>query len=347
MKLDIKDRKILYELDKNSRQSFSEIAKKVQLSKEVVNYRVKNLIDEGIISRFYTELNFSKLGLQVIKAHLQFQNLTKEVEDKIYDYFKDANFPTWIVSCSGKWDMIFGIGTQNVMTYNWLLTDIYNKFSKYILSKEIIMNTALRVYNKKWLTKDSKEDVFTIVGGPISQPTLDEIDYTILMMLSDDSRVPLTDIANKCKATPNAIRYRVKELESKGIINAYRISLNLKQFDREFCKAFIYLHQKTEEKERKLITFCEMHPDIIAVVQCVGSWDFEIEFEVEDFDQFHNIMREIRNKFDFVRSYESVIITKEFGINYMGRTHNLINFINSLSQRDKISLKRKPKDDFR
>ena len=50
--LDLKDRKILYELDKNSRQSFADIAKKVRLSKEVVQYRVKRLQDEGYINYF-------------------------------------------------------------------------------------------------------------------------------------------------------------------------------------------------------------------------------------------------------------------------------------------------------
>ena len=37
--IDIKDRKILYELDKNSRQSITQIGNKVGLSKQVVLYR--------------------------------------------------------------------------------------------------------------------------------------------------------------------------------------------------------------------------------------------------------------------------------------------------------------------
>ena len=48
--LDLKDRKILYELDSNSRQPLSQIAKKVGLSKEVVNYRIRRLEDQKIIT---------------------------------------------------------------------------------------------------------------------------------------------------------------------------------------------------------------------------------------------------------------------------------------------------------
>ena len=42
-KLDLKDRKILYHLDIDSRQSFSQLGKKVGLSKDLIAYRVKKL----------------------------------------------------------------------------------------------------------------------------------------------------------------------------------------------------------------------------------------------------------------------------------------------------------------
>ncbi|MBU4242067.1 MAG: winged helix-turn-helix transcriptional regulator [Nanoarchaeota archaeon] len=60
MKLDFKDKKILYNLDLNSRATLNEIAKKVKLSKQVVDYRLKNLLKNKIIKEFYTVINFSK-----------------------------------------------------------------------------------------------------------------------------------------------------------------------------------------------------------------------------------------------------------------------------------------------
>ena len=43
VKLDIKDKKILYELYTNARQSNNSIAKKIGLSREAIDYRIKNL----------------------------------------------------------------------------------------------------------------------------------------------------------------------------------------------------------------------------------------------------------------------------------------------------------------
>ena len=57
MKLDLKDRKILYELDSNARQSNSEIAKKVGLNKNTVNYKINRMTEEGIIAGYYTVID--------------------------------------------------------------------------------------------------------------------------------------------------------------------------------------------------------------------------------------------------------------------------------------------------
>ena len=56
-KLDLKDKKILYELDLNSRQSFHQIAKKVGLSKDSIIYRVNKLKQDGIIKQFHTVID--------------------------------------------------------------------------------------------------------------------------------------------------------------------------------------------------------------------------------------------------------------------------------------------------
>ena len=55
-KIDLKDRRILYELDVDSRQSFRNIGRKVGLSKDVVASRVKKLKEKGIIIRFFAYL---------------------------------------------------------------------------------------------------------------------------------------------------------------------------------------------------------------------------------------------------------------------------------------------------
>ena len=75
VKLDLKDRKILFELDLNSRQPYAAIAKKVGLSKQVVKFRVERLVRKGVIKKFVTLWNISKLGYSQYNIYLRFKRI--------------------------------------------------------------------------------------------------------------------------------------------------------------------------------------------------------------------------------------------------------------------------------
>ena len=53
MKIGLKDKKILYELDVDSRQSNKQIAKRVGMSEQVVGNRIRRLQHLGIIEYFF------------------------------------------------------------------------------------------------------------------------------------------------------------------------------------------------------------------------------------------------------------------------------------------------------
>src|SRR3989344_2227411 len=109
MKLDHKDKKILYELDLNSRATLNEIAKKVGLSKQVVDYHLKNLIKNNVIQQFYTVINFSKLGYTQYKLYLKFQNVNLGTEKEIINYWTQNKNSVWVASCRGRWDLATSI----------------------------------------------------------------------------------------------------------------------------------------------------------------------------------------------------------------------------------------------
>ena len=71
VKLDLKDYKLLYELDTNSRQSYKQIGKKIGLSKDSVIYRIKQLENEEIIQQFHTVINVGKLGYLSFRLYLK------------------------------------------------------------------------------------------------------------------------------------------------------------------------------------------------------------------------------------------------------------------------------------
>ena len=53
------------------------------------------------------------------------------------------------------------------------------------------------------------------------------------------------------------------------------------------------------------------------IINCIGSWDVELDFEIEDFNAFHKIMLGIRDKFfDIIKSYDFVVVMNEDKLDY-------------------------------
>lgn len=59
------DQKILSILHENSRTSYTEIGKQLDLSRVAIQTRINNLIEQGVIEKFTTVINPAKIGIHV------------------------------------------------------------------------------------------------------------------------------------------------------------------------------------------------------------------------------------------------------------------------------------------
>jgi len=314
--MDERDYKILSMLDKDSRMPINKIAKALRLSKDGINYRLKKLEKEGIIKRYFIDINVSKFGLILNKITFKFQNTTKEKEKEIYNFLKSYHKIGWVALCSGAWDAIIVAYTKDIYEYNSLAKEIIRKYGKYIHMKEFVAHPDYYVSNRKWLTKKD-EPMISHIGGPLQNKSPDLVDIKIIKALAKNARIPLLKIAEITNLSSSAVIKRIKNLEKNKVILNYRTSLNLEKLEKEFCKSFIYLQNVTKEKEDEIVTFCLNHQNVTALTNSIGPWDLELEMEVKNFDEFYGIMNEIKSKFgDIIKNYEAVVITKEDGIDY-------------------------------
>ncbi|WP_018130876.1 Lrp/AsnC family transcriptional regulator [Effusibacillus pohliae] len=65
LELDDVDRQILQVLHENSRISYTDLAKRIGLSRVAVQSRITALIEAGVIERFTVVINPAKIGMQV------------------------------------------------------------------------------------------------------------------------------------------------------------------------------------------------------------------------------------------------------------------------------------------
>ena len=318
-RLDVKDKRIIYELDVNSRQPNSEIARKVGLSKQVVGFRIKRLVDLQIISSFYTIIDISKLGFTVHKIFLKLQNIDKEKELELIKYLKNNPDVVWVASCDGEFDLSLGTQAKNIEHLDRTLKELNKKFGEYISERQIATILKGEYFIRDYLISKKEKGNFrkSFFGAVPSSAELDDTDWRILLELGKNSRTSAVEIAQIIGISADSIGKRIKQLEKSGVIKHYNIVPNEAKYPYIHYKILVGLKNISEEREKILIEYCRINPNVVYVVKALGSWELEIDMEVENAEQFRRIMMDIKTEFkDIIRDYSSLLIYQVHKYNF-------------------------------
>ena len=304
--LDLKDRKILYQLDLNSRQSNIQIAKKVGLSKDVVNYRIKSLDENGFIRGFYTIIDFYKLGYFSVRAYLKLINASSKTEEEIFLFLKNHNTVFFVNKIDGNFDVGIGTYVENITDFESFSLEFKQKFREFMGEEQISIFTKAYHFHRAYLLEKKFDEVDANVVGGRGREDFDAKDIEILKFLAVNARISTLDIATYCEMPATTVAFRIKQLEKKKIILAYRLNFNFEKFGYEYYKADLVLNDISRLKE--LSNFAHAHPNILYIDQTIGGSDFEFDVEVKNKKQFLQIIDEIKEKFPEIRqwSYFSV-----------------------------------------
>lgn len=308
--LDLIDRKIIYNLDFNSRMPLTQLAKKVGISKQVAKYRIENLVKRGIIKGFYTDINASKLGLEIYMVYFKFHKMNPEIEKKFIQHMCSQESIGVNISVNGKWDYTIDLWAESIMHFKRYYQNIMKDYERYVKNKQVVIETDFYYFKPKPIL-DVKSDEQITMTGDIESVKLDETDKKILAQLAKNARIPLVELAEIVNLTPNAVKERIKNLEKNNIILGYRVFINYQLLGFLHYRVFLHLENLTEEIERKIIQFLKYHKTCVSITKTIGYCELEFRPIVKDIDEFYKLMEELRNRFsDYLKEYESIIYYK-------------------------------------
>jgi DNA-binding Lrp family transcriptional regulator len=312
IKLDLKDKKLLYELDFNARQSLSQIARKIGLSPEVVNYRIRRLEKEKIITQYQLIINLSKINILQFKICLSFQHMNPEKLIQIVEKLKQKQEVKWIVSCKGNWDLIIALETDSIEGIDKLKSEVLELFQSYIIQKTISILVEAETYNRSYFLPTHSIHKSRIIMKKETPIKLDELDLKILKSLGENARKPIIDIAKEVKLTVRVVNYRIKQMINKKIILGFKIAINYEKLGIKFFKTFIYLDNPKTERVKSFLNTLAAHKNIVHNVKVLGNWEFEPEFEVFSEEEFDKIIYDLKDEYsDIIKKIEIITISKE------------------------------------
>jgi DNA-binding Lrp family transcriptional regulator len=314
IKLDLKDKKILYELDLNARQNNSKIAKKVGLSKDAITYRIKKLEEAGIIKGYRAVIDSARLGFVFYRVFLNLIDMQPHNSKALIEFLENNKNIWWIAKLDGEWNFSFATWTKSNKEFKILYDEIKLNFRKNIKEEIISPMLSYKNFSRKYLIENPKEIKSTSVGEGDKQD-IDNIDLKILNYLAENARIPLIEIANNLKLDSMTIKHRIKKMEQNKIIQGYNADINFRKLGRDFYSVKINL--KETQQIETIKDFILTLPEITAYTEAIGSYDIEFDLEVEDSERYFKIVETLENKFDFIREIIYFRVLKGFKMRYM------------------------------
>lgn len=293
LELNNSDKKLLYELNWDCRQTNSKLAKKLRVSKQVINYRIKRLEEEKIIFGYSTLIDWRKLGYNSTRVYLKWKNITLEKEMEIEEYVRKNPFFMWSIKFEGEYDFAFYVWTKEASSFYEEFNKFLLKYQKYILKKEVCESFAMINYPMKFLIESKKVDEKIIGLG--KEINFDKKDYELLKIFSFNARAQIVEISRKVKLTPKAVIYRIKNLEKKGIILGYNAIINTEEMGYSFYKIDFYLNDISRFSEMQ--EFAKAHKKIVYMMKTIGGPEYEVEAIVKGANELEELINEIRSKF--------------------------------------------------
>jgi Lrp/AsnC family transcriptional regulator, leucine-responsive regulatory protein len=311
-KIDLKDKKILYELDKNSRQSASQIAKKIKLSKNSVINRIKQMQTAGIIKGFHALIDSGKLGYISFRLYINLMNASINKEKEILEFLRKNSIITWLASSDGKYNIVAVGITKSIYDINALWDQLLQKYVNYFGERLITINIRSTHFSRAYLIHGEKNIHELLTAASSSQISLDKTDKELIHILSENARMPIIEIARKLRLTEKTIISRIKSLEKQGIIVAYRTIFDREKIGYQYFKVSFILVRLTPKRANQLQEYVRNHSNVICREETLGGDDFEVDLEVMNISELREIIADMREKFgDIILDYQILHIYKE------------------------------------
>lgn len=314
--LDLTDRKILSELDKNARISYSDLGKKIRVAKETVKYRIKNLEERNIISGYHTVVNLSKAGYTVYRLYLRLQSTSPQIEKQLANYLIKSRNVVVFYRINGPFNIVLGILARNNWEFERFWNDLKKHYGRYFSKYHFSMMTEYFEFSRPYLlgSKDSEKLSFPTMKQ--SEPeNLDELDFKLLYYLSDNARASLVSIAKYLNVSVVTARYRLKNLISKKVIVGFRPIFNLHALGREYFKVDIWFSKF--DRAQEIIQTIISHPEVAYTERSIILSDLEVDIETKNFESFTAIMDFFQEKFpEDIRDYSYYSLVKNYKMKY-------------------------------
>jgi Lrp/AsnC family transcriptional regulator, leucine-responsive regulatory protein len=159
-----------------------------------------------------------------------------------------------------------------------------------------------------------REDSSTVNNG------LDDKDIAILVLLQENARITVKEIADKIHLSTTPVHERIKRMEGSGVIKQYATLLDYAKVKKGLMViCYVSLKQHSKNAGNKFIKTINELNEVIECYNISGEFDFMLKVVAENMDTYYDFHVNKLSQLENVGHIQSVFV---MGI--IKQTHQLV-----------------------
>lgn len=308
IKLNKKDYELIQILDMHSRMTLNELSKKLNISKQACNKKIKNLLNKKII-KFIPIIDYFKMGYNNVHVYYKLRGLKKDESNNLIKKIRSMNNVAWISGFFGEFNMGISIFYSSLENLQKTMANIDKVFGDHISSKKD--HFIIKQFNQSFCTFENNKREIIMIKVNETTIKLSDIERKIIANIRENARYSYLDLVSNQIKKPETIKNNIKKLEKNQIIKGYKLLIDFNKLG--YIWSLCHLKLKNNSDSSKLIKLLNKENRIPFISVTLNN-NIIIDFLSKNYSELKTYLEELIDSQKIILDYKILNIDKVYKI---------------------------------
>lgn len=279
MRLSDKEAKVLAAVELSADLGMVEIRALTGFRDHTIRYAISKLEERNIIKRL-PFINLAALGYQIHNIFFSLGSENEKLKQKIVTALQESEEVTWIAEMGSDFQFGIDVCVRSIQGVRKLLDSLTEKHGNIFYQKTISTQFSASLLPRGYLANLKKGPKSLTIEPYDEVVEIDDLDCRILAGLSEYGDVSHRKVASALGVPLSTFELRVSKLKEKKVLLGSFYSVDSNRFGMNSYKLLLFAKGVDPELRKRVRDFAEKHRNAVSLIECFGSWDYEIGVEV-------------------------------------------------------------------
>ena len=139
---------------------------------------------------------------------------------------------------------------------------------------------------------------------------IDNIDLKILALLSEDAKIPYTEIAKKVYVSGGTVHVRMRKMEEMGIVQGTTLNMDYSKLGYDIT-AFLGIYLERGSLYNEVVDELKKVPEVVKIHYTTGNYSIFIKIHCRDTKHLREVLHDKIQKIEGIVRTETLISLEE------------------------------------